>query len=194
MSIGPERIGLRNQMMHFGPTEQLIKILWVCLLIKCFMEKLAICLLSQNIKHIGQLNNSIMISNFPVKRGYLILAHQMNGEPKLMKMPNCLNKKLKDGMIKESKSRNLKLVNMFYCITLVLEFLQENFFPNGKGHTLSKKFIALELSRSIMSKVVNGQRIKHYISVTPINVETNIIQTMTPEEHIKETLWNTPES
>ena len=36
-------------------------------------------------------------------------------------------------------------------------------------------------------KVVNGQRIKHYISGTPINVERNIIQTMTLEEHIKET-------
>ena len=35
-------------------------------------------------------------------------------------------------------------------------------------------------------KVVNGQRIKHYISSTPINVEINIIQTLTPEEHIKE--------
>ena len=31
LSIGPERIGLRNWMMHFGPTGQLIKILWVCL-------------------------------------------------------------------------------------------------------------------------------------------------------------------
>jgi hypothetical protein len=43
-------------------------------------------------------------------------------------------------------------------------------------------------------KVVNGQSIKHYISDTPINVERNIIQTMTPEEHIKETFQNTPES
>ena len=42
-------------------------------------------------------------------------------------------------------------------------------------------------------KVVNGQRIKHYISCTPINVERNVIQTLTPEEHIKETFWNTPE-
>ena len=39
-------------------------------------------------------------------------------------------------------------------------------------------------------KVVNGQQIKHYISGAPINVETNIIQTLTPEEHIR----NTPES
>ena len=42
-------------------------------------------------------------------------------------------------------------------------------------------------------KVVNGQRIKHYISGMPINVESNVIQTMTPEEHIKETFRNTPE-
>ena len=28
-------------------------------------------------------------------------------------------------------------------------------------------------------KVVNGQRIKHYISGNPINVETNIIETVT---------------
>ena len=34
LSIGPERIGLRNWMMHFGPTKQLIKIPWVCLLTK----------------------------------------------------------------------------------------------------------------------------------------------------------------
>ena len=43
-------------------------------------------------------------------------------------------------------------------------------------------------------KVVNGQRIKHYISGMPINVESNIIQTLTPEEHIKESFRNTPES
>lgn len=42
-------------------------------------------------------------------------------------------------------------------------------------------------------RVVNGQRIKHYISSTPINVDTNIIQTMTPEEHIREAFRNAPE-
>jgi hypothetical protein len=43
-------------------------------------------------------------------------------------------------------------------------------------------------------RVVNGQRIKHYISGTPINVETNIVQTMTPEEHIREIFRSTPET
>ena len=41
-----------------------------------------------------------MISNLWVKRGYLILAHYMNGEPKPMKMPSYLKKKLKGGMAK----------------------------------------------------------------------------------------------
>ena len=36
-------------------------------------------------------------------------------------------------------------------------------------------------------KVVNGQRIKHYISGNPINVETNVIETVTPEEYIRDT-------
>ena len=71
-----------------------------------------------------------------------------------MKMPNYLNKKVKDGITKESKSGNSKLVNIFYCTILVLVFLQENFFPNGKDQILSKKFIALELSRLIMPKVL----------------------------------------
>ena len=39
-------------------------------------------------------------------------------------------------------------------------------------------------------KVVNGQTIKHYISRTPINVETNIINTITPEEYIRDTFQN----
>ena len=50
-------------------------------------------------------------------------------------------------------------------------------------------------------KVVNGQRIKHYISGTPINVETNIINAITLEEYqskktleeyIRETYLNAP--
>ena len=38
--------------------------------------------------------------------------------------------------------------------------------------------------------MVNGQRIEHYISGNPINVETNIIETVTPEEYIIDTFQN----
>ena len=43
-------------------------------------------------------------------------------------------------------------------------------------------------------KVVNGERIKHYISGTPINVETNIINTIIPEEYITDTFQNVSNS
>ena len=43
-------------------------------------------------------------------------------------------------------------------------------------------------------RVVNGQRIKRYISGNPINVETNIIETVTPEEYIRDTFRNVLDS
>ena len=42
-------------------------------------------------------------------------------------------------------------------------------------------------------KVVNGQRLKHYIAGNPINIDSDVIQVITPEEHIKETFRKTPE-
>ena len=99
------------------------------------MEKLVTYLSKYNIRRIGPLKSSIMISNLPVRRGYLILAHSMNGEQKHTKMPSCLKKKLKDDMIKESKSMSLKLENVFSCTTLVSGSLQENSSKNGKAPT-----------------------------------------------------------
>ena len=43
-------------------------------------------------------------------------------------------------------------------------------------------------------RVVNGQRIKHYISGNPINVETNIIEIVTLEEYMRGTSQNVPGS
>ena len=43
-------------------------------------------------------------------------------------------------------------------------------------------------------RVVNGQRIKHYISGNPINVETNIVETVTPAEYIRDTFQNVSDS
>ena len=71
----------------------------------------------------------------------------MNGEPKLMKMPSYLNKTLKDGMIKESKSVSSKLEYMFFCTILVLDSLQENSTTNGKDPMLARRFTGLELSK-----------------------------------------------
>ena len=43
------------------------------------------------------------------------------------------------------------------------------------------------------TKAVKGQRIKLYSSGMPINVEINIIHSITPEEYIKETFQKAPE-
>ena len=40
-------------------------------------------------------------------RGYLTLAHLMNGEPKPTRMPSCLKKRLKDDMTRGCKSVSL---------------------------------------------------------------------------------------
>ena len=101
-------------------------------------------------------------------------------------------------MIKESKSVCSKLENLFFCTTLVSNSLQENSSPNGKTYVIEEVYrsgaIKINNAEGTNPKVVNGQWIKYYISGTPINIESNIIQTMTPEEHIKESFCNTPES
>ena len=43
-------------------------------------------------------------------------------------------------------------------------------------------------------RVVNGQRIKHYTLGNPINVETNVIESVTPEEYIRDTFRNISDS
>ena len=123
----------------------------------------------------------------------------MNGEPKLMRMQNYSKKKLKDGMTKESKSMSLKSKNMFFCTTLILDFFAGKLLSKWEGRYVNEevyRYGAIKINNSggTNPKVVNGQRIKHYISGTPLNVESNIIQTLTPEKHIKESFRNTPES
>ena len=60
--------------------------------------------------------------------------------------------------------------------------------------SLSLRAIKINNFAGTNPKVVNGQRIKHYISGNPINVETNIIETKTPEEYIRDTFQNVPDS
>ena len=69
--------------------------------------------------------------------------------------------------------------------------MQENFSLNGKAHVIEEVYrsgaIKINNFEGANPKVVNGQRIKHYISGNPINVETNVIETVTSEEYIKDT-------
>ena len=88
---------------------------------------------------------------------------QANENAKLFK------KKLKDGMTKESKSVSLKSENMFFCITLVLDFFAGKLLSKWEGPYVIEDVyqlgaIKINNSEGTNPKVVNGQRIKHYIS------------------------------
>ena len=71
----------------------------------------------------------------------------MNGEPKLMKMQSYSKKKLKDGMTKESKSVSLKLENMFFCTTLVLDFFAGKLLSKWEGPYVIEEVTGLEPSK-----------------------------------------------
>ena len=77
-----------------------------------------------------------MILNLSVKRGYLILAHLMNGEPKLMKMP-----KVKRWHDKRIQKCEFNVGDYVLLYNSRIRFLQENFSLNGKGPMLSKRSI-----------------------------------------------------
>ena len=76
---------------------------------------------------------------------------------------------------------------MYYYTTLVYDFLQENFSKWEGPYVIEEVYhfgaIKINNFEGTNPKVVNGQIIKHYISSNPINVETNIIETVTPEVH-----------
>ena len=102
-------------------------------------------------------------------------------------------------MTKESKSVSSKSENSIFCTTPVSDSLQEKLLSKREGPYIIEEVyhsgaMKINNAEGTNPKAVSGQRIKHYISSMPINVESNIIQTMTPGEHIKETSRNTPES
>ena len=113
----------------------------------------------------------------------------MNGEPKPIKMPNYSNKKLKDGMTKESKKWQFKVGEYVLLYNSRSSFFAGKLLSKWEGPYIIEEVycsgaIKINNAEGTNPRVVNGQRIKHYISGMPINVEINIIQTMTPEEYI----------
>ena len=116
-----------------------------------------------------------------------------------MRIPNCLKKKVKRWHDKRIQKREFNVGDYVLLYNSRLRF-----FP---GKLLSKwegPYIIEEVYRSGATKinnfagtnpkVVNGQRIKHYISGNPINIETNIIETVTLVENIRETFQTVADS
>ena len=122
----------------------------------------------------------------------------MNAEPKPMKMPNYSKEKVKKWHDKRIQKRDFKVGEHVLLHNSCIRFFAGKLLSKWEGPYIIEEIyrsgaIKINNAKGTNRKVVNGQRIKHYISGTPINVETNIIQTMTPKEHRKETFQNTLE-
>ena len=123
----------------------------------------------------------------------------MNGEPKLMKMQNYSKKKIKRWHDKRIQKHEFKVGEYVLLYNSHFRFFEGELLSKWEGPYVIEEVyrsgaIKINNSEGTNLKVVNGKRIKHYISGTPINVESNIIQNLTPEEHIKESFRTTPES
>ena len=86
-----------------------------------------------------------------------------------------------------------------FCYTTRLRFFAGKLLSKWEGHYIIEEVyhsgaIKINNFAGTNLKVVNSQRIKHYISGNPINIETNIIETVTPEEYIRDTFHNIPDS
>ena len=115
-----------------------------------------------------------------------------------MKMQNYL-KKVKRWHDKRIQKHEFKVGDYVLLYNSYFRFFAGKLLSKWEGPYVIEEVywsttIKINNSEGTNPKVLNGQRIKHYISGTPINVESNVIQTMTSEEHIKETFRNTPES
>jgi hypothetical protein len=122
----------------------------------------------------------------------------MSGEMKLMRMPDFSKRKSSNGMIGEFLRENFMLMRKFYCIGLVSDFLQVNYSRNGKDPLFLEEVyrsgaIKIASLKDNTTQVVNGQRLKQYISRDSYNEDVDIIQMMTPEEFIKDNMQETVE-
>ena len=123
----------------------------------------------------------------------------MNGGMKLMKMLDSLKKKLKIGMIGEFLRESSMLVRKFYCTSLVSRFFAGKLLSKWEGPFIIEEVyrsgaIKIASLKNNTTQVVNGQRLKHYISGDSYNEDIDVIQVVTPEEFIKEQIQETAES
>ena len=113
----------------------------------------------------------------------------MNGEVKLMKMPNYFKEKVKRWHDKRILKREFNIGDKVLLYRSHLRFFAGKLLSKWEG-----PFVVEEVYRSGAIKinnfqgtnpqVVNGQRLKHYLSGDPYNMEADIVRVLTPEDHI----------
>ena len=161
------------------------------------MEKLVICLLSQNIKHIGKLELNYDFKLVGEKR-LSDISSLDEWRTQAYENAKLFKEKVKRWHAKRIQKREFKVGEYVLLYNSRFRFFAGKLLSKWEGpyiieEVYRSRAIEINNAEGTNPKVVNGKRIKHYISRMPINVESNIIQTMTPKEHIKETFRNTTE-
>src|SRR4051812_20658293 len=111
-----------------------------------------------------------MISNLPVRRGYLILAHLINGEPKLnYENAKLFKEKVKRWHDKRIQKREFNVGDYVLLYNSRLRFFAGKLLSKWEGPYVIEEVyhsgaIKINNFEGTNPKVVNGQRIKHYIS------------------------------
>jgi hypothetical protein len=123
----------------------------------------------------------------------------MSGETKLMRMPDFSKRKSNSGMIGEFLRESFMLVRKFYCIGLVSDFFARKLLSKWEGPFVIEEVyrlgaVKIASLKDNTTQVVNGQRLKHYISGDSYNEDVNVIQMITPKEFIKEHMQESAES
>ena len=114
-------------------------------------------------------------------------------------MPNYLNKKNKRQHDKRIQKREFNVGDYALLYNPRLRFFAGKLLSKWEGPYIIEEVyrsgaIQINNAKGTYPKVVNSQRIKHYISGNPINVETNIIETVTPEEYVRDPFQNVSDS
>jgi hypothetical protein len=115
----------------------------------------------------------------------------MNGEMKLTRMPDFSKRKSSNGMIGEFSRESFMLVRKFYCIGLVSDFFAGKLLSKWEGPFIIEEVyrsgaIKIASLKDNTTQVVNGQRLKHYISGDSYNED--VIQMATLEEFIQDNM------
>ena len=114
-------------------------------------------------------------------------------------MPNCLKKKIKRWHGKRIQKREFNVGDYVLLFNSRFRFFAGKLLSKWEGPYIIKEVyrsgaIKINNFEGTNLKVVNGQRIKRYISGNPTNVETNVIDTVTPEEYTRDTFQNISDS
>src|SRR3954470_17338945 len=102
-------------------------------------------------------------------------------------------------MIGEFSKESSMLVRKFFCIGLVSDFFARKLLSKWEGPFVIEEVYhsgAIKISslRDNTTQVVNGQRLKHYISGDSYNGDVDVIQMVTPEEFIRDQTLESVES